>query len=172
MKENIREYAFNTFVKMLPLIVSALFIFFEHTIISYDNSNISPQLGLSCVFFWLFNRPDMFGVFSVVFLGLLSDVLNYTPLGANLFSFLLMYVSEQKISSYISNKLFAVNLTSFAALSFVILATQWGILSVYYGELLPFWGIFFSWMLTVCFYPLVVRINLYVSEKFEMEGFE
>lgn len=172
MKENVREYVFNCFVNMLPLLISAIFIFIEHAMTLCDISNISPMLGLSCVFFWLFYRSDMFNIFSVTFLGALSDMLNYTPMGASLFSFLLMYVLEMKISKYMSNKLFVVNFTSFAALFLLVLLAQWVILCLYYKEILPFLNVFLSWLLTVSLYPLVARINLFISEKFKTEDFE
>ena len=154
--ENILSYT-KAFV---PFCVSAIFVLLEHIAFGFDVLNIRPMFGLMCVFFWLFNRPDVFNIFAVFCLGLVSDVLNDTPMGLCLLAYLLMYVLENKITKYISNKLFAVSFMSFGILSFVVVGMQWLLLCGYYRQVIPFSGIFLSWLITVDLYPLVAMINL------------
>lgn len=155
-RENILSYG-KIFI---PFLVSVIFILLEHIAFGFDILNIRPMLGLICVFFWLFNRSDVFNILTVFCLGLISDALNNTPVGACLLAYMLMYVLENKIAKYISNKLFVVSFASFGILSLVVVVIQWLLLCCYYRQLMPFSGIFLSWLITVDLYPLVAMINL------------
>lgn len=165
MKENTKEYLLSLLQRQTPFLVSLFFIFLEHVAINFGTATIRPMFGLACVFFWLFNRPDIFGLFSAALLGICYDFLNYAPFGSCLFAFLLLYVLENKISKYISNKLFIVNFSSFAVLSLIVISAQWLVVCIYYKEILPFLVIFITWMVTVCLYPTIACINLKIARK-------
>ena len=166
MKENAKEYLFLVLQRQIPFFATLFFLFFEYAAIGFGRVEIRPMLGISAVFFWLFNRPDIFNLRSVAVLGIVCDFLSYAPMGLYLFSFLLMYVLEMKISKYISNKLFVVNFFSFALLLAAIVVAQWLLLTIYYRNIIPFSLIFVSWIITVCLYPLITSINLYVAKIF------
>lgn len=165
MNDNTEGYLFSLLQRQTPFWVSLFFIFFEHIVINFWLVNVRPMLGLACVFFWLFNRPDIFGLISVTLLGICCDFLNYSPFGLYLFAFLLLYVLENKISKYIGNKLFIVNLLSFAVLSLLVVFVQWVIVGIYYRAFLPFLSLFVMWLITVCLYPAIVKINLIIAQK-------
>ena len=163
MKENAREYILLMLQRTAPFFVSLFFIFFEHILLNSDISNVRPMFGFICVFFWVFNRPDIFNLFSVALLGVFCDFLNYTPMGTYLLGFLLFYLMETKISKYISNKYFVVNFIAFSILLLMVTIAQWVILCIYYKAIIPFIPSFISWILTICFYPLISAVNLKIS---------
>ena len=76
MKENTKEYLLSLLQRQTPFLVSLFFIFLEHVAINFGTATIRPMFGLACVFFWLFNRPDIFGLFSAALLGICCDFLN------------------------------------------------------------------------------------------------
>ena len=169
MKDNVREYIFSCLQKRIPFLISLFFIFFEHIFIDFDTISIKPMLGLICVFFWFFNRPDIFNLFSIAVLGIFSDFLNSAPFGIYLLSYISLYVMEMKISRYISNKIFAFSFMSFSTLSLVIICGQWLLLCIYYGDMIPFFNIFVSWMITISLYPLMADINIRLAKRILQE---
>ena len=130
------------------------------------NFNVRPMLGLSAVFFWLFNRPDIFNLFSVALIGFFCDIFSAVPPGTYLIAFLAVYIMEIKIAGFISNKLFVINFASFALISLAAILIEWTIVSIYYQKALPFAVNFFDWLLTICLYPLVAFINLKIASLF------
>ena len=164
MKENLQEYINFQIQKIIPLLISIFFVLLSHVHLPFEVP-IRPMLGFCCVFFWLFNRPDIFNLFSVSIIGILCDVLNYTPFGLYLFMFVLMYVLETKIEKYIGNKFFIVNFVSFAIISLFVLLAGWLLVSIYYKSFTPFITDFFAWIITVCLYPLVAAINIKISSR-------
>ena len=164
MKDNVREYIFSCLQRRLPFLISLFFIFLEHIFIDFDAIPIKPMLGLICVFFWIFNRPDIFNLFSVAVLGIFSDLLNATPFGIYLLSYIFLYIMEMKIAKYISNKMFAFSFASFGVLSLIVICGQWLLLCIYYGNILPFFNAFTTWMITVSLYPLMADINIRLAK--------
>jgi len=166
MKENAREYLISLLQRQIPFLVSLFYIFFEYAALDFGRLEIRPMLGISSIFFWLFNRPDIFNLWSVAVLGSICGFLSFAPAGLHLFSFLLMYVIEMKLSKYMSNKLFIINFLSFALILLVVVTSEWVLMTIYYKKAVPFLFIFLSWIVTICLYPLVADINLRIAKKF------
>jgi len=165
MKENTKEYLFSLLQKKTPFLLALFFILLEYAAHNFLRLEIRPMLGMAAVFFWLFNRPDIFNLWSVAMLGIICDLLSFSPTGLYLFSFLLMYVLEMKIAKYFSNKLFAVNFLFFALLLLVVIISEWLVMTIYYKTAMPFLLLFISWVLTVCLYPLIADINLRAAKN-------
>jgi len=172
MKENFKEYLRIRLQKSVPFVLSLLFILLENVEPKLGIRSLQPMFGLMCVFFWVFNRPDIFGVICVGLLGIAADLLEYAPLGLFLFTFLLIYVVEIKIAKYISNKIFVVNWVSFAVLSLLAVLLQWVIVSLFIGRALCIGVILGGWLITICLYPLVAAINIKVAGWLMKEEFE
>lgn len=165
MKESTKEYLFSLLQRKTPFLLSLFFVLLEYAAHNFFRLEIKPMLGMASVFFWLFNRPDIFNLWSVVILGIICDFLSFSPMGLYLFSFLLMYVLEMKIAKYFTNKLFAVNFCFFALLLLTVNISEWLVMIIYYNSSMPFLLIFISWVLTVCLYPLIADINLRVGKN-------
>lgn len=172
MRENFCEYFKIQLQKFVPFLLSLMFVFLENIEPEFGLKLIQPMLGLSCVFFWSFNRPDIFGVFCAAALGAVSDILEYAPLGLFLFSFVLLQMIEMKIAWYISNKIFVINWATFGVLSLFIVSIQWFLASLSGERFLPFDDTFASWIVTVCLYPLIAAVNLKISNWLMPEDFE
>lgn len=160
MREDLKENIKQSLQKRLPFLLSLLFVFCVYAPSSVGIANvIRPAMGAVCVFYWVLNRPDLFNMFTVFFLGFASDIMSSAPLGADIITYLTIYVMVSNLTSFFVNKSFLVIWYGFA---FVFLSAQllkWLVVSVYYAHFLPVSNLFFTIFFTIACYPVVSYIN-------------
>lgn len=170
MTEDWRENIGGVFNRSIPLLVSLFMILFSYIPLSSSlANNARPLVGLLCIYFWLIYRPDLFNLFSVFILGLTADILSATPLGINIFSFLIMYLLVTNFLRYLNGKPFIVLWFGFALFLLPVILSKWLLLSIFYSSFMPAMLLLFSYLITVCFYPIIngvnsVALNLFLKE--------
>ena len=153
--------------KILPLICTILLILLIYIPIRIPLSKfLRPDVSMICVYFWALYRRDLFGPLSVACVGFVSDSLAATPLGINLFVFMLIYVLAVNFASLVNTKPFIVTWVGFSVICFAAFLVKWLLMSVYYSDFLSFIGIIIGYIATVLLYPLVARLNIFVQNKF------
>ncbi len=163
MRENWRETVSNWILKGLPLFVSVLWIMLLFIPLRSDiGANARPLVGVMCVYFWAVYRPDLFNVWSVFILGVVSDILSVSPMGFYLFLYLVMFVLVTHLAKYITEKNFEILWVGLMLLMPIVLFCGWLVISVYYTQFLPVKAVFFSYLLSVALYPVVGGINALV----------
>lgn len=166
MRDDFSENLSYYLQRMLPLISSLVFLFITYIPMDFfPFNNIRPAVALVCIYYWLIHRPDLFNLVSVYIIGLVDDIISNVPLGTNIFSVLVLYVLVSNLSRFFNGKPFVITWYGFAALSLVAFLTKWLILSVYYSQFLPLSIVFFSFLVTVAFYPFLSLILAFVQNN-------
>lgn len=160
MTENVKSY----FQRLIPFIFSLLLIFLSYVPLDFFLSeNIRPAVGFVCVYYWIIHRPDIFNLFSVYFLGLIEDILSSVPMGTNIFSLLVLYILLLNFGRFFNGKPFIVTWYGFAIVCLLTFFTKWLMVSIYYGQFLPFVQVLFSYLFSVAAYPVLSLLNAFVQ---------
>ncbi len=167
MKEEWREIAVNRFCRSLPLLMSVVLVLFSFMPLKSEIAgNARPAVGLMCVYFWLIYRPDLFNLLSVFLLGMAADTVSAAPFGSGLAAMLVMYLLVTNLVKYLNGKVFVVLWIGAAALLPVCLLTRWLVLSIYYQQFLPLSLLFFTYLTSLAFYPVIGGLNALVLNNF------
>ena len=111
LKENIKSLVQRT----VPFLLSLIFVLFGYVPASLGGSaDLRPAAGMICVFYWVLHRSDLFNMFSVFFLALIADFLSSAPLGAEIISYLTVYVCVSNLSKFFTNCLAKLSLNFFS----------------------------------------------------------
>lgn len=166
MGDDFHENLVSSLQRLTPLLFSLLLLLLSYIPLSigYFN-NIRPFIGIACIYYWILNRPDLFNLFSVFVLAIVNDIISSGPFGANLLSFLLMYILASNVQRLLYGKTFAVTWYSFMALAFAVFCSKWLIVSVYYKQAMPVVILLFSYGVTVALYPFLSFIFALIQNK-------
>jgi rod shape-determining protein MreD len=166
MSEEFDENVVSLVQRVLPLLSSVLFLLLGYIPLNVAMfNNVRPDLGLACVYFWLLHRPDLFGLCSIVVLGLLVCTLSSGLPGAALLSYLVMYLMVYNTQKFFNSKPFAVVWYGFMALALVTLLVKWLVVSMYYSRFLPLSMLMFSYLIGVALYPLMSLVLAFVQNR-------
>lgn len=172
MTQNIRENTSQVAKNCLPFVVSVLMVMISYLPYNFIMmKGIHVAVGVSCIYFWLQHRPDLFNLWSAFGLGLIEDLISSSPMGSNVFEVLLMYLLVNSTSRLFNAKPFVVLWYGFMALSLITMLSRWLIVSVYYSQFLPLSALFFSYLVTVVLYPLLSLLMAFVQNKLIKEDF-
>ena len=160
MREELKENIKITSQKLVPFVLSLLLVLFNYIPSNLGFSNIiRPEMGLICVFYWVLNRPDLFNMFMVFFLGFVCDIMSVVPLGVNIICYLMIYLAVSNMSSFFYNKPFNIVWVVFSFLLILIEIVKWLEVSVYYAAFVPLGHLIFTILFTIACYPLISFIN-------------
>ena len=167
MNEDFDENVASLFQRYLTLASSAIFLLLAYIPLNVAVfNNIRPDLGLICIYFWMLHRPDLFGLVSIVILGLLSSAVSSALPGASLFAYLTLYVLIYNTQKFFNAKPFVVIWYGFMALSLTTLLVKWLVISIYYSRFLPLSMLIFGYLIGVALYPLVSMILAFIQNRF------
>lgn len=155
-KENVKV----SLQKMLPFFMSLCFVLVNYmpSFIGIS-TNFRPEIGMICVFYWILNRPDLFNLFMVFFLGFISNIISQSPLGSDIIAYLVIYVILNNLSSFFYNKPFVIVWYGFAFVFIIAELVKWLVVSVYYAQFLPISRLFFIMLFTIAAYPVIALLN-------------
>ncbi len=118
------------------------------------------------IYFWQSQRPDTFNLLSSFILGIFADVLSGVPLGVNITSFMVLYITSLHLSSYFNVKKFSYSWLLFMLATLVTLLFKGLTVSIFYRKLIPLNYLLFEFLLTFALYPLWARIYMWVEHRF------
>ncbi|MBR1604886.1 MAG: rod shape-determining protein MreD [Alphaproteobacteria bacterium] len=160
MREDLKEAINLSIQKILPFLLSLLFIFCTYIPSGVSVSHvIRPDVGMICVFYWVLHRPDLFNLFTVFFLGFVSDILSSAPLGSDIIAYLTIYLVITNLSSFFVNKSFQAFWYGFGFVLVLVEFLKWLIVSIFYTEFLPLERLLFTILFTIAWYPVVSFFN-------------
>ncbi|MBE6444639.1 MAG: rod shape-determining protein MreD [Alphaproteobacteria bacterium] len=172
MSQNLKENASLVIKNCLPFVVSVLVLLISFLPYNFFIlKGVHVAVGISCVYFWLQHRPDLFNLWSAFGIGIIEDLISASPLGSNVFEVLLMYLLVNSTSRLFNAKPFIVLWYGFMALSLITLFSRWLIVSIYYSHFLPLSVLFFSYLVTIVLYPLLSLLMAAVQNKLIKEDF-
>ena len=160
MRDDLKENIKLSLQHSLPFLLSLLYI-----LINYAPSrlwvlnDVRPAVGVICVFYWMLCRPDLFNMVTVFVLGFISDILSSAPMGADIISYLAVYVAISNLASFFNNKPFTFIWFGFSVVFIAVELLKWLLSSVYYAQFLPLGKLFFTLLFTIACYPVFSFIN-------------
>lgn len=167
MNEDFDENVVSLFQKILPLATAVFCLLLAYVPLNVAMfNNIRPDLGLVCIYFWMLHRPDLFGLVSIVILGLLDSAISSALPGASLFAYLTMYLLIYNTQKFFNAKPFVVIWYGFMALSLTTMLIKWLVVSIYFSRFLPLSMLMFSYLIGVALYPLVSMVLAFIQNRF------
>lgn len=113
-----------------------------------------PAFALMAIYYWAVVRPDMFPVYAVFVVGLLTDLLSGGPIGLWAFTYVLVYIVVLTQRFLMANAPFSVFWFGFLVVGMITGAVSWAIASIAYGMFLPVSPILAYILVTVAVFPL------------------
>ena len=128
-----------------------------------------PNVGLICVYYWTLKRGYLFGFISAFAVGFFMDSYSSSPLGINMLLMMLTVCVTRWLAHYFQNASFNVVWFIFFLVCLGVVLIKWLLLMIYFGQLLSVKEMFFNYVATVMFYPLIVAINVWVQKFLPQE---
>lgn len=167
MNDIIKSNIKNRLLEFLPVVSSVVFvIIFNIHLNPFVSSNIRPSISIICIYFWLVNSHNIFGMFSVYVIAIVEEMISSTPLGSSILTALILYLVVTLIHKFVYHKPFLIFWYGFMFSCFISLLSKWIIISIYYGEALSISTTIFTIMSTIAFFPIFGIINTYIYKNF------
>ena len=167
MKESFAEILNGYFRRLLPILTTFVLVLIAFVPTHVPLSHfLRPDFGLICLYFWALYRTDLFGIVSVIAIGLVVDSLSGAPFGMNIMVFVFAYILTLCYNNYVNAKSFMLSWIGFSFVSFLAYVLKWALFSVYYKTFLSFGHIFVTYIVTVLIYPLIASLNVYIQNSF------
>ena len=167
MSEDFEERVISVFQRLLPIITSVVLMLLSYLPVNFSILTIvRPDLALACVYFWMLHRPDLFGLTSIVVLGIVDGAVSSAVPGAGLLLYLTMYVLVYNTQKFFNAKPFVMVWYGYMALCLAALLIKWLVVSVYYAKFLPISMLVFGYLIGVALYPVISLILAFVQNKF------
>lgn len=113
-----------------------------------------PAFALMAIYYWAIVRPEMFPVYAVFLVGLLSDLLSDGPIGLWAFVYVLTYIVVLTQRFLAVNAPFSVFWLGFLMAASLAGFIGWGAASLFYGTILPVKPIVSHIFATVIVFPI------------------
>ena len=120
--------------------------------------SIVPQFALMAVFHWTVFRPDLFPLIAVFIIGLLQDALSGAPMGLNTIVYLTVYGVVLGQRRFFLGKSFFVEWLGFLIIAAGAAVQAWLLLSAYHMYVISPSPVFFQYMMTMGFYPILAWV--------------
>ncbi|MFZ3035127.1 MAG: rod shape-determining protein MreD [Parvibaculum sp.] len=113
-----------------------------------------PAFALMAIYYWAVVRPDMFPVYAVFAVGLLTDLLSGGPIGLWAFTYVLVYIVVLTQRFLMANAPFSVFWFGFFVVGMITGVVSWAIASIAFGMFLPVSPVLTYILVTVAVFPL------------------
>lgn len=154
----------------IPLISSLILMFlFFMPINSLQFNYFRPIVGIICVHYWTAKRGYMFSYISAFIIGFLMDIYSSSPLGLNSFLMMLLVFVTNWFARHFQSVSFGLQWMIFGTVSLGYILLKWLILMAYFRDILPIGEVFFNYLSTVMFYPLIVIFNVWIQHFLPQE---
>ncbi|MGV8996759.1 MAG: rod shape-determining protein MreD [Parvibaculaceae bacterium] len=142
-------------VMVLPFVIGVFCVLLSFVPISrIIGASTMPAFAMMAIFYWAVVRPEMFPVYAVFVMGLLTDLLSAGPIGLWAFTYTLTYTLVLTQRFLIINVPFSVFWFAFLVTLIVEGAISWLVASVIYGTLLPVRPVLAYVIVTAAVFPL------------------
>jgi len=167
MKNSLKNFCTETKIFLIPI----LCIIFLVLLLAVPRNNIYWNFLRQApfytgIYFWQSQRPDAFNIFSAFILGVFADVLGSMPLGINIISFLILYITSAQFSIKFNVKHFSYSWFLFSLATIITLFFKTLILSIFYRKMIPVAPLFIELLLILAIYPLFARYYIWIERKY------
>jgi rod shape-determining protein MreD len=112
-----------------------------------------PAFALMAIYYWAIVRPEMFPVYAVFLVGLLSDLLSGGPIGLWAFVYVLTYALVLTQRFLAINAPFSIFWLGFLMAAVFAGTVAWGAASLFYGTFIAVKPIIWHLVATVLLFP-------------------
>lgn len=116
---------------------------------------IGISLVIISIFYWGLKAPTMMTPWSVLFIGLISDLLGVTPMGVGTVSLLSLYGLTRSQARLLRNMPFLVIWAAFMLLAAVIILLSWLLTAMMDGQFPNIRPAVFLYLFVIVCYPLL-----------------
>jgi rod shape-determining protein MreD len=116
---------------------------------------LQGAVALGCVFFWSLYRPASMSPPVVFALGVLADLLSYSPLGVSVLTLLLLHGVAQRARRALARQGFVLIWLVFSALALAACLLEWLLTAILDFRLLPPGPALFMGVLAAGLYPVL-----------------
>lgn len=116
--------------------------------------SVTPDIGLAAIYYWAVYRPDLLRPSVVFALGLMSDALNFMPLGLTAFLYVAVYQISYTQRRFFVSQYFPMLWFGFALVCLLSAFSEWLFLSLVEDQLRSLRPVVFQTLLTVAVFPL------------------
>jgi len=156
----------SNFKYLIPLFTTLIFsLIVIMPIMPKGYESITPLLGVVSMSFWIVHRPDMMGWFFVAIIGIFSDILYGSILGASLLASLTIRLILTKIIHKLEliniyHSLFYVTLSIIIWLIIVLLINNF-----INNQYAYYYNYIFQCIISIIISPMVIFFQLYLLKK-------
>jgi rod shape-determining protein MreD len=129
-------------------------------------ARVAPMLAVMAIYHWTLYRPELLPAAALFFLGLLQDSLSGTPLGVNVLVFLTVYGVVLSQRRFFAGKSFLITWLGFALVAAGAAAESWLLVSAFHVTLLEPTAVFYGYILTAGFFPVLAWIFIRWQQAF------
>lgn len=129
-------------------------------------ARVAPMLAVMAIYHWTLYRPELMPAAALFFLGLLQDSLSGTPLGVNVLVFLTVYGVVLSQRRFFAGKSFLITWLGFALVAAGAAAESWLLVSAFHVTLLEPTAVFYGYILTAGFFPVLAWIFIRWQQAF------
>ena len=129
-------------------------------------ASIAPLMPLAALYFWIVYCPDLVPLSLVFAIGILHDILTGTPIGAYAAVFLVVSWLVRSQRRFLSGKPFLILWASFFVVCGFACLTEWTIISLLMGSVMPLQPALFRSLFTAALFPLWGLLFLQVHRHF------
>jgi len=166
MKNSIKNFLLDTSVFLIPLLSIIILVLILYTPRANSYWNFLRQAPFYAgIYFWQSQRPDAFHFFSAFILGIVADVLEGTPLGINLTTFLILYFVCIKFAMKFNIQKFSYSWLLFMVAIVIAMLSKALIVSISYRHIISLKFLSMEFFLTLATYPLLARIYSWVEKR-------
>ncbi len=156
----------NRLLELFPIfasfIVMQIFAFNDGTVFHHS---FLPSIAAICVFYWVFNYPQIVGTFSVFIIGLISDILFLYPIGVTSFSLLVAYLVTISQRELVVKYGFLLLWVSFGFFYLVFYIVQTFMMTLYADVFIFKSTMLAQFLLTILMYPIIHKIFSFMHIK-------
>jgi rod shape-determining protein MreD len=120
-----------------------------------DQAQLLPAVALCCVWFWSLFRPSSMRPPVVFLIGLLLDLLGYSPLGVGAITLLLAHALAVRFRRFLTAQGFFLVWCSLFAMAALFSMLTWILTSLLFFRILAPQPAVFEWIVTTCIYPAI-----------------
>ncbi|MDR3500478.1 MAG: rod shape-determining protein MreD [Parvibaculum sp.] len=140
---------------LLPFVMGILCVFFSFVPVGrIFGTSVMPAFALMAIYYWAIVRPEMFPVYAVFLVGLLSDLLSGGPIGLWAFVYVLTYAVVLSQRFLIVSGAFSVFWLGFLLAAAFAGVASWTVASISYGQVLAARPIVLHMLVTVIVFPV------------------
>lgn len=141
---------------LLPFVIGVICVFFSFVPVGrIFGTSVMPAFALMAIYYWAVVRPEMFPVYAVFLVGLLSDLLSGGPFGLWAFIYVLTYAVVLTQRFLAVNAPFSVFWFGFLLAAAFAGLTSWIVASLIHGVFISVRPIFMHMLATVLVFPVL-----------------